>query len=280
MLWLGLREGNRLTGLAPMFLWGREERCVSLAGSGVTDYLDLLIEPRHEATGAAMVLEWLARNADVWDLCDFQELRESSPLLNATRPGLEKGIETCAVCPVVRLPASCGEFRAGLPERFSHNLHRARNRVRNAAGVVESATPGNLEEMLSALFRLHAARWRALDQPGVLAGTRMEAFHREAAGELLAHGMLRLYGLRLPRGLAAVLYGFAGHGRFYAYLDGFDPAFARLSPGTVLMSHAIECAIAEGLTEFDFLRESEGFKYDWGAVDRPNRRLILRQARP
>ncbi|HWQ54125.1 MAG TPA: GNAT family N-acetyltransferase, partial [Bryobacteraceae bacterium] len=182
--------------------------------------------------------------------------------------------------PVVRLPGSWDEFRAGLPQRFGHNLHRARNRVRNAAGVVETAGPENLDEMLSALFRLHAARWQALDQPGVLAGTCMEAFHREAAGELLDRGMLRLYGLRLPGGLAAVLYGFAGHGRFYAYLDGFDPAFARLSPGTVLMGHAIECGIAEGLAELDFLRESEGFKYDWGAVDRPNRRLILRQARP
>jgi CelD/BcsL family acetyltransferase involved in cellulose biosynthesis len=270
-----LRDAGRLAGIAPMFVWGGEVRCVSIAGAGVTDYLDFLIEPEHASAGAAMALERVAAEGG-WDLCDFQEIREASPLPGAVPAALQATVEPCAVCPVVKLPRSRQEYEAGLERRFRHNLHRARNRIRTAGGVVEAAA-ANLEELLEAFFRLHAARWRALGRSGVLAGARIAAFHCEAAREMLACGMLRLYGLRLPEGYVAALYGFAGHGRFYAYLDGFDPAFARLSPGTVLMGHAIGCAIAEGLCEFDFLRESEAFKYDWGAVDRLNRRLLLRR---
>lgn len=272
--WLALRDGARLAGLAPLFVWGTETRCVSLAGAGISDYLGFLIEPEHEAAGASLVLDWLNRRAAAWDLCDFQELRHDSPLLAAVPTGAAE-VETCAVCPVVRLPRSADEFFAGLRGHFRRNLFRARQRVANGGGAVEAAGPEDFDELLSALFRLHAARWNALGQPGVLAA--VEPFHREAARAFLDCGMLRLYGLRMPAGLAGVLYGFAGHGSFYAYLDGFDPAFAHLSPGTVLVGHAVACAIAEGLAEFDFLRESETFKYGWGAVDRPNLRLVVRQ---
>ncbi len=103
----------------------------------------------------------------------------------------------------------------------------------------------------------------------------LRRFYTEAAGSLLRHGMLRLYGLRIGGELAAALYGFAGHGRFYAYLDGFDPALARLSTGTALLGCAVEHAVAEGLTKFDFLRHGEAFKYLWGASDETNRRVLV-----
>ena len=64
------------------------------------------------------------------------------------------------------------------------------------------------------------------------------------------------------------------HGtRAYAYLGGFDPDFARESPGTILMADAIERAAARGCTTFNFLRGREAYKYEWGAVDRANRAL-------
>jgi len=41
---------------------------------------------------------------------------------------------------------------------------------------------------------------------------------------------------------------------------------------------AIEAAIAEGAREFHFLRGREAYKYEWGAVDRWNRRRSFRRA--
>jgi CelD/BcsL family acetyltransferase involved in cellulose biosynthesis len=258
-----------------MFVWGHDRRCVSLAGSGITDYLDFLVEPELAASAAALALEHIARNRAAWDLCDFQELRAGSPLLAASFPDLRVRNEACGVCPVLPLPASWDELLASLPPKFRTDLRRARNRVRNAGAEIVAAASGNLEELLWALYRLHAARWNTQQEAGVMATPALQSFYSGAAAEFLGAGMLRMYAMRLDGEIVAVLFGFAGHGRFYAYLDGFDPAHGRISPGTVLMSHAVECAIAEGLFEFDFLRKSEAFKYVWGGKDEVNRRLIV-----
>ena len=71
-----------------------------------------------------------------------------------------------------------------------------------------------------------------------------------------------------PRSTAAVLLNYAYGGRYFYYLSGFDPAFARYRLGFVLLSRAIRAAIDEDATEFDFLRGREDYKYRLGATDR------------
>lgn len=64
----------------------------------------------------------------------------------------------------------------------------------------------------------------------------------------------------------------------YTYLGGFNPALEALSPGTVIIAHAIDEAIGEGRCAFDFLRGREAYKYAWGAADELTYRGLL-QAR-
>ena len=49
----------------------------------------------------------------------------------------------------------------------------------------------------------------------------------------------------------------------YFYQSGFDPAYSKLSPGTVMIAHAIRRAIEGGYTTFDFLRGDEAYKRRW-----------------
>ncbi|RUX44983.1 GNAT family N-acetyltransferase, partial [Mesorhizobium sp. M7A.F.Ca.CA.002.09.1.1] len=60
----------------------------------------------------------------------------------------------------------------------------------------------------------------------------------------------------------------------YAYLGGFDPAYAEESPGAILIGHAIVESIREDAREFDFLRGQEAYKYGWGAADRWTMRRV------
>jgi CelD/BcsL family acetyltransferase involved in cellulose biosynthesis len=108
----------------------------------------------------------------------------------------------------------------------------------------------------------------------------VQRFHREAARAMLRAGMLRLYALLVAGRLAAVLYGFRDRRRFYYYLAGFDPALGKVSPGTLVVGHAIEEAAREGAGDFDFLRGQEAYKYLWGAQEQCNyrRRLTPRPA--
>ena len=118
--WIALRDGSRLAGLAPLFVWGLTQRCVSLAGSGVTDYLDFLIEPEHATAGAALVMEHLARHRLRWDVCDFQELRAESPIAGAMADGLRLRCEPCSTCPVLRLPVCLGRIPGCAAPQIPH----------------------------------------------------------------------------------------------------------------------------------------------------------------
>jgi hypothetical protein len=78
---------------------------------------------------------------------------------------------------------------------------------------------------------------------GVCADPVVRGFHLTAAESMLDAGMLRLYLLRMGNSIAAAYYGFAVKRTAYAYLSGFDPEFAELSPGTQIVAHAIEEAV-------------------------------------
>jgi len=56
--------------------------------------------------------------------------------------------------------------------------------------------------------------------------------------------------------------------------DLFTPEMRRYSLGTMLTARAIETAIEEGATEFDFLRGDEPYKYMWRASSRHNWRWL------
>ena len=63
------------------------------------------------------------------------------------------------------------------------------------------------------------------------------------------------------------------------YNAGVDPDARDLSPGVVLIARYIERALAAGKRRFDFLRGDEPYKYEWGAVDEPIQRLLVRRRR-
>ena len=92
---------------------------------------------------------------------------------------------------------------------------------------------------------------------------------------MLDAGALRMYAMRIGDRIRAIFYGFAAHGTVYYYLGGYDPELEKISIGTTIVAHAIEEAVRDGATTFDFLRGAEEYKYAWGATDRMNRRRQL-----
>jgi CelD/BcsL family acetyltransferase involved in cellulose biosynthesis len=130
------------------------------------------------------------------------------------------------------------------------------------------------ESFLDHLARLHRARWETRAQSGLLADEAVQTFHRLAAPKLLGAGFVRLYLLSFAGQVTGAYYGLAAKRRAYAYIGGFDPAFAHESPGTILIAHAIAQAHEQGDERFEFLRGGEAYKYAWGAQDEPVYRRI------
>jgi len=61
------------------------------------------------------------------------------------------------------------------------------------------------------------------------------------------------------------------------FAPGVDPEARHLSPGVLLVAGYVQLAIACGRRRLDFLRGDEPYKYQWGAVDEPVRRLLVRR---
>jgi CelD/BcsL family acetyltransferase involved in cellulose biosynthesis len=104
----------------------------------------------------------------------------------------------------------------------------------------------------------------------------VQRFHHEAIPSLAAAGLARVHGLTIGGRPAAVALALRDTRAVQYYIGGFDPAFASVSPGTLLIAHVVDRANAEGAAEVDFLRGGEAYKYRFGARDHHNhaRRLV------
>ena len=61
------------------------------------------------------------------------------------------------------------------------------------------------------------------------------------------------------------------------YNAGVDPDARELSPGVLMIERYLRRALERGITRLDFLRGDEPYKYEWGAVDEPIRRVLVRR---
>lgn len=275
---LTARGGGRLVAVLPLYIYDEPECRKALPiGIGLSDYLDALVDPRH--SGATdLLLEALAEHRG-WDECYIPDLPPGSALRAARPPAnIIEQRSRGETCPVLTLPATVAGLREVVLRKAWRDLRQARRRAA-AVGTTEAvrADARTFSHFMRDFFRLHETRWRPIAGHGVCADPVVRDFHLSAAQSMLNAGMLRLYLLRVGASTAAAYYGFTAKRTAYAYLGGFDPQFAELSPGTQIVAHAIEEAVREGAREFHFLRGGEAYKYAWGAVDRPNTVLSWRR---
>jgi CelD/BcsL family acetyltransferase involved in cellulose biosynthesis len=263
---LAVRTEGRLAGFIPLFRWQNgTERTVSPYGAGLSDYVDAVIDPALEAPVMESVFAWLADRRGEWDVCDWEQLRPSSPLLRAPVPaGWSAEVVPSIPCQVVDLPTTFAELRGRISPKLFRNIHFYRRRMEQQGTVeLRTADATSRDEILGLVFRLHTARWKSQGEAGVMADRHVQAFHREAAAGFAARGALLLHALRLDGQDLAAVYGFREKDTAYFYIQGFDPGHAKLSPGVVLVGAAVEEAIRRGDRACDFLRGREGYKEHW-----------------
>jgi len=262
---IALRDEGLLTSFAPFYIVRDEDESLGMfIGTGISDYLDMLGND-----GRQVLIELAAADCQMWDL---QQLRPSSPLLHAALPeGWSDTVIDGETCPRLSIAGAGDELQNLISNHFRKKIRYYRRAMERQAPVaVESANESNLDELLTALFELHAARWQSRGLPGVLADDVAQRFHRQAARAMLHEGELRMYATRMGERIVAVFYGFEHAGTVNYYLSGYDPELEKLSIGTLIVAHAIEQAVRDGATTFDFLRGAEEYKYAWGAIDARN----------
>jgi len=278
-----LRDGDgHLLGLLPLYLLpeGATRKLLPI-GAGITDCHDALLSPDAPPDAAATLLRTALAGSDDAAQCDLIELPPGAALREAIPPpGWRASWMDGPPCPVLALPGAGTGLRGAVPARTLRKLRMNRHRAERIGGwTVETAESDTLPALLDELVRLHTRRWEGRGEAGVLADPDVLAFHRDAAPGLLEAGLLRLRALRLQGRVAAAIHALlAGPDRILFYLSGFDAAWARESPGTILLGEMLEEAVREGRREAHFLRGGEAYKYAWGAADRMNAACRLTRA--
>jgi CelD/BcsL family acetyltransferase involved in cellulose biosynthesis/glycosyltransferase involved in cell wall biosynthesis len=267
---LALFRGAELVGLAPFLIYEqRGARVLTQLGSGVSDYQDVLLRPDELICTVRAVQHWLHARRGAWDVCDLEQLSVESPLMRVELDS-RGSTSTCLhhACPVLRLRSSPTAFADAVPSPLRKNLRYARRMLERLGPLhFETADTSNVDAMFRSLLALHGACGQTDLRSGGPADAKLVEFHRELAPALARRGMLRLHLLRSNERVIAAFYGFLDKRRLYYCLSGFDPEFARMSPGAVVLERAIQAAIGTGAGAIEFLRGQALHKHAWGAED-------------
>lgn len=254
---LTAREGNDLVGVFPLFRQGSLWGAIRPMGVGPSDYLKPVALPDLRQDVWHAFLERLGGETSLVDLHqapDAPNFGGQPPIAQAT-------------CLVVDLPETYETYLARLSKSLRYDVRRLDRDLR--AAVRDDVDPHAAMEVL---LDLHEQRWKSRGLPGAFLG-RTRKFHLEWAATA---NLIKLSILEWDGKAVGAIYAMAMGKTTYYYQAGFDPAASSISPGTMLVAHALKGAIAEGAQKFDFCRGDEPYKRRW-KPDRvvTNYRLLL-----
>ena len=272
-------------------------KAVFFGASYHADYATILAAPADLERVATALAEALADpspadddHPEPWDVVDLRRLRCGDPSAEALAAAFGRleveqdwivNVEREDVCPVATVPDGVLDldgFLAGLGKKERHEIRRKVRRA-EAVGPVELTPSADPLGELDAFIDLHQRRWSDAGLfPSTPGGDASRLFIRRLFEEFGPRGPVRLSfltvgGRRIAAGIAFE------YGDTLAYYNaGVDPDMRDLSPGVLMVAKYVERAIETGRRRFDFLRGNESYKYEWGGLDEPIQRVLVRRS--
>ncbi|HOB13346.1 MAG TPA: GNAT family N-acetyltransferase [Novosphingobium sp.] len=187
-----------------------------------------------------------------------------SPLIPALRQAM-RGRGLCVVrqaeaCPTIALDATWSDpatrFNAGRRSDFRRALRKAEE-----CGAVsfEVSCPAlsDFDERFDEAIAVEISSWKRAAGTAIASDPAKEAFFRTYLRSECESGALRIAFMRIDGRPVAMQLGVVLGGRFWLYKIGYDEAYRKCSPGTLLMLHCIGEAARTGLNAFELLGNAE-----------------------
>jgi len=279
--------GPALTPVPP------DAKAVFFGASYHADYATLLAAPGDLPAVAQALAAYCSTVGDpehprAWDAVDLRRLRCGDPAGDALAAAfgareMEQGwtlnVEREDVCPVAELPAggTKDDYFATLGKKERHEIRRKVRRA-EAAGEVRLDDSADPLADLPAFIDLHQKRWGADGLfPDTEGGQHSRTFFARLFELFGSDGPLKLAFLTVDGRRVAAGVSFETPDALLYYNAGVDPEARELSPGVVMVERYVRRALERGIARMDFLRGDEPYKYEWGAVDHPIQRLLIRR---
>lgn len=256
------RDGGRLEAVLPLYEIRGTLRSPSNPHTPEFD----VVASRDDAA-RAVVAEVLGRNPRRVEVSFTPAEGRSARLLGEAAPPRRYRLtaETVLSSPYIELGGSWAAFEASLARGFRANLRRRLKNLSHEGSVSFEVHDGShdLDRLLDEGFRVEAAGWKGREGTAIASRPDTRAFYRGVAEWAAARGWLRLAYLRVDGAAVAFDLSLEEGGRHYLVKTGYDPAWARHSPGSLLRRRMIEDSFARGLDSYEFLGDDNPWKRDW-----------------
>jgi CelD/BcsL family acetyltransferase involved in cellulose biosynthesis len=273
-----VRRGGHLVAAAPLMRARRVLPVVVPLGGAVTDYTDVLLDPRDPR--ADQVTDALARGvrrAARGAVVDLREVRPgaAAELLHERWPGPKRQLpdSVCLELPGLPMDGLIARVGSSRGQRIRSELRRIDRADVEERDVPAAEVPVAVETML----RLHLSQWQGRGVTPEHLRPRYAEHLTRAGGLMVASGdavitEFRLAGEVVAANLTVLSPGLAG-----GYLYGAHPDLraAKVDVTTLLMRHGVRQTTDGGRPVLSLLRGAEPHKSHWRPEPVTNHRLLL-----
>jgi len=278
-----VRDGDKLLALGPMMV-GKVgiQRQLGFIGDENSDYCDFIAgERKSEVLGA--IFDTVAAFKG-WDVIQLMNIPESSSTAVSVwefcnRAGRYLIQRNDIVCPTLIVKGHEKHARRvanGKTVRRRHNYMTKRENFRIFQLVEVEEALRYLEHFITQ----HIRRWKGTPSPSLFLVAGNREFYRELIRTLLPQGLLLFTVLEYGGKPIAFHFGFDYGSKIIWYKPSYDPEYARLSPGSVLLKHLIEYCLERGHLELDFSIGDEPFKRRYANQLNRNLHYMIYNSRP
>jgi CelD/BcsL family acetyltransferase involved in cellulose biosynthesis len=277
-------DGDLLVGLMPLMLkrWWGSPGWLLFIGTGLTDYLDILVREGWEAQVATAGVEAL-RRMNLWKMVDLHEISSEAAALSLCRrwPGprlyiLQKAWQGWQLgYPVIEVKP-WDELLMSVSTRLRKNARRSLRQAGEDGVRCLLARSEEAEHAARRLIALHQEMWqgRGIDQEHL--SERFRSHVVAAAKRLTVCGAGGIYEFWRNRKVVASHFLLFGRDFVADYLVGAkQEALQRYQMHSLYTWNAVMVARSKGIARVNLLRGEEPYKLRWATEVVYNYRVVL-----
>lgn len=220
--------------------------------SACVEYNALLVEDGRRRDFAQRLVELAKAERGIDEVrLDGFDAATAADLLDAL-PGADVTHRASRYCDLRAIRERGATVMESLGGSTRSSLRRALKKS-GAIEVTQARSVAEADDILTELIELHQARWQAAGRPGAFASARFTRFQRELVTRLLPEERIVLLRVRNASRTIGCLLLLVDRGRLLDYLSGFAAFDQTPSPGIVTHYLAMERALAQGYSAYDFL---------------------------
>jgi CelD/BcsL family acetyltransferase involved in cellulose biosynthesis len=212
-----------------------------------------------------------------WDFINLFNIPGTSPIPKFLTPRASRSpkidVSIGKKCPFISVSGSFQGFMQSLDTNFRKDLRRCQRNLENDYGKIELKKQdafSTVDDAMDRFVALHQERWCSKVGKGIFETKQILEFHKKIANKFAENGWLALYFLTVKDVPISAQYCLEYKNKIFYALSGFSKEYSKYSPGNILTLKIIEECFKKQVSEFDFMKGEEAYKFNWTKEYRNN----------